>query len=139
MDYAISSLKRVEQWAKDAGEDSTWNRHIYNYEANVNRAKQELQETIDHLAKKGVNISEIELQNELTEKKIAEFEEQIEKLPEVQSALVLQYQRENEERLRKVSLVDNLTERKAENEVLFRSEKTKNQSIVAERSIGKNR
>jgi len=86
-----------------------------------------------------VNISEIELQNELTEKKIAEFEEQIEKLPEVQSALVLQYQRENEERLRKVSLVDNLTERKAENEVLFRSEKTKNQSIVAERSIGKNR
>lgn len=139
LDYAVSSLKRVEQWAKDAGEDSTWNRHIYNYEANVNRAKQELQETIDHLAKKGVNISEIELQNELTEKKIAEFEEQIEKLPEVQSALVLQYQRENEERLRKVSLVDHLTERKAENEVLFRSEKTKNQSIVAERSIGKNR
>ena len=57
----------------------------------------------------------------------------------MQSALVLQYQRENEERLRKVSLVDHLTERKAENEVLFRSEKTKNQSIVAERSIGKNR
>ena len=86
-----------------------------------------------------MNISEIELQNELTEKKIAEFEEQIEKLPEVQSALVLQYQRENEERLRIVSLVDNLEERKVENEVLFGSEKMKNQSIVAERSIGKNR
>ena len=70
-----------------------------------------------------------QLQNELTEKKIAEFEEQIEKLPEVQSALVLQYQKENEERLRKVSLMDHLDDRKVENGVLYLRE-NKNMKIA---------
>lgn len=118
---ATESLKRVQKWAQEAGDESTWNRHLVNYEANVNRAKFELKETIEYLATKGVNVAEIERQNQLTAEKIAEYEKKIEKLPELHSALVRRYTKENDDRIAKVSAVDNVAERKNENAVLFLS------------------
>lgn len=118
---ATESLKRVQKWAQEAGDDSIWNRHLVNYEANVNRAKLELKETIEYLATKGVNVAEIERQNQLTAEKIAGYEKKIEKLPELHSALVRRYTKENDDRIVKVSAVDNVAERKNENAVLFLS------------------
>ncbi len=131
---AEESFARVQQWAKDAGEDSTWGRHLINYRANVVRAKQELQETIEYLATKGVNVAEIVEQNKLTDAKIAEFQHKLEKLPELQMALVNRYKKDNEIRLMKVSAIDYVNERKQENQTVFAAERktdTVNQNIPA--------
>ena len=62
-------------------------------------------------------------QNKLTEAKIAEFEEKLEKLPELQLALVNRYKKENEIRVMKVSAIDYVDERKQENQTVFNAER----------------
>ena len=82
-------------------------------------AKAEVQKTIELLAKKGVKVTEIEVQTEDTEDKIAALDEKLEELPDIKLDLIIQYRKEKEEKLKLNQKIDNVKERLDENRTLF--------------------
>ena len=86
--------------------------------------KEKVQEEIDILSQKGVNVTEIEQQTKITEDKIAELDKRLEELPDVREGLVSKYREEKEERLKNNKRRDYLEERANENAVLFNIKKS---------------
>ena len=78
-----------------------------------------MQEEIDYLLQKGVNVSEIEYQKKVTENKIEELDEKLDELPNVREELVSKYQEEKEMQLKINKNKDYMEERKVENSELF--------------------
>lgn len=89
------------------------------YKKSIDLAKEKVQEEIDYLLQKGVNVSEIEYQKKVTENKIEELDEKLDELPNVREELVSKYQEEKEMQLKINKNKDYIEERKVENSVLF--------------------
>jgi hypothetical protein len=81
--------------------------------------KEKVQEEIDILSQKGVNVTEIEQQTKITEDKIAELDKRLENLPDVRESLVCKYREEKEMQLKVNERKDYVEERKVENSELF--------------------
>lgn len=84
-------------------------------------AKEKVQEEIDILLQKGVNVTVIEQQTKITEDKIAELDKRLEELPNVRERLVMKYREEKEEQLKNNESRDYLEERRVENSQLFKA------------------
>ncbi|AJW62566.1 hypothetical protein VO54_01080 [Elizabethkingia miricola] len=89
------------------------------YKENNESERAEVQETIQYLAEKGVNVTEIEHQTKATEDRIAELDEKLEELPEIKEKLIEQYQREKDEQLKINQNKDYVRERGDENRAIF--------------------
>jgi RNA binding exosome subunit len=89
------------------------------YKKSIDLAKEKVQEEIDYLLQKGVNVSEIEYQKKVTENKIEELDEKLDELPNVREELVSKYQEEKEMQLKINKNKDYMEERKVENSELF--------------------
>ena len=85
--------------------------------------KAQVQEEIDILSQKGVNVTEIEQQTKTTEDKIVELDKRLEELPNVRDRLVEKYREEKEEQLKNNESRDYLEERRVENSLLFNTSK----------------
>ena len=67
-------------------------------------AKEKVQEEIDILSQKGVNVTVIEQQTKITEDKIAELDKRLEDLPNVREELVEKYREQKEMQLKGINL-----------------------------------
>jgi hypothetical protein len=107
-------------YVNEEGDNSQyWGNQLQFYKKSINLAKEKVQEEIDYLLLKGVNVSEIEYQKKVTENKIVELDEKLDELPNVREELVSKYQEEKEMQLKINKNKDYMEERKVENSVLF--------------------
>jgi superfamily II DNA/RNA helicase len=125
----LETFNRIKSYAESDDASEYWQKVLPNYEANVNFAKTELDKVIEKMAQKGVNIVEIESQTKATEDKIAEFEKMLKDLPNAHAELIVQYQKEKEEKLKSQKVLDFIQERAHENKVLFKISSDENISI----------
>ena len=91
------------------------------YKKSIDLAKEKVQEEIDYLLQKGVNVSEIENKKVVTENKIEELDKKLEELPNVREELVSKYREEKEMQLKINESSDYLEERSVENSQLFKA------------------
>lgn len=96
-----------------------WNSQLLYSQNKIDAAQKNLEKVIDNLAKKGVNVTEIESQKEMTENKILELDNQLDNLPDKHAELVEIYKMEKQTLLEKKSKIDIVLERKEENLRLF--------------------
>lgn len=117
---AQNNYNRILGYSNEEGDNSQyWGNQLQFYKKSIDLAKEKVQEEIDYLLQKGVNVSEIEYQKKVTENKIEELDEKLDELPNVREELVSKYQEEKEMQLKINKNKDYIEERKVENSVLF--------------------
>lgn len=122
---AQHNYNRILGYSKEEGENAEyWKNQLPFYQKTIDLTKEKVQEEIDILSQKGVNVTEIEQQTKITEDKIAELDKRLEELPDVREGLVSKYREEKEERLKNNERRDYLEERANENAVLFNIKKS---------------
>ena len=118
---AEHSYNRILGYSKEEGEDSDyWTNQLPFYQKSIDLAKEKVQEEIESLSQKGVNVTEIEKQTSVTEEKITELNKKLEELTNIERDLISQYQTEKEEQLKLNELRDFMKERETENVELFK-------------------
>lgn len=130
---AQKHYKRVKDWAKEEASDY-WKEKVPYEQLQVERAKKEVDQVIEKLTKKGVNIADFQHQQEIVENKIASIDKAInEELPIIRERLITQYKQEKQERLN-APQIDFVQERAQENKTFFKLRPTaeKSQNKVAE-------
>jgi hypothetical protein len=121
---AQHNYNRILGYSKEEGENGEyWKSQLPFYQKSIDLAKEKVQEEIDILSQKGVNVTEIEQQTKTTEDKIAELDKRLEELPNVRDRLVEKYREEKEEQLKNNESRDYLEERRVENSLLFNTSK----------------
>ncbi len=124
---AEHSYNRIEGYSKNGDENSEyWVTQLPSYQKTIDLHKAQVQEVIENLAEKGVNVTEIEFQTKTTENKITELDKQLEELPNVRENLVNQYKIEKAEQLQVNENRDYVGERAEENYFLFKAAKKAN-------------
>jgi Type I restriction-modification system methyltransferase subunit len=119
---AQHNYNRILGYSKEEGENAEyWKNQLSSYQKTIDLTKLEVQKTIQNLAEKGVNVTEIEDQTKATEEKIAELDNKLEELPEIKDKLIEQYQKEKEESLNQNKNLDFIKERGDENRILYKS------------------
>lgn len=119
---AQHNYNRILGYSKEEGENAEyWKNQLPFYQKTIDLAKEKVQEEIDILSQKGVNVTVIEQQTKITEDKIAELDKRLEELPNVRERLVMKYREEKEEQLKNNESRDYLEERRVENSQLFKA------------------
>jgi len=117
---AQHNYNRILGYSKEEGENAEyWKNQLPFYQKTIDLAKEKVQEEIDILSQKGVNVTEIEQQTKITEDKIAELDKRLEDLPNVREGLVEKYREEKEMQLKINETGNYLGERAIENVLLF--------------------
>ena len=117
---AEHSYNRIEGYSKNGDANAEyWATQLPSYQKTIDLHKVQVQEVIENLAQKGIDVTQIEFQTKSTEEKIAELDKRIEELPNIQENLIVKYKKEKEEKLRLNQSVDNVKERSEENSRLF--------------------
>lgn len=125
------SYKRIEGYANNGDMNSDyWKGELKNYQNTIDFHKKQVDEVIENLAAKGVNVAEIKKQIENSEKIITDIEEKIENLPEVRFELVSLYSIENEKMRKNKLNEDIVADRANENKLLFMAEKEMKAFVV---------
>ena len=119
---AQNNYNRILSYSKEEGDNAEyWKNQLPFYQKSIHLAKEKVQEEMEHLLQKGVNVSEIESKKVATENKIEELGKKLEELPNVREGLVAKYREEKEERLKNNESRDYLEERSVENSQLFKA------------------
>lgn len=117
---AEHSYNRIEGYSKnDDGNSDYWKNQLPSYQKTIDLHKAQVQEVIENLAHKGIDVSQIEYQTKMTEDKISELDEKLEELPETRENLVALYKLEKERQLDANKSRDYVRERGEENYFLF--------------------
>ena len=86
---AHNNYNRILGYSKEEGDNAEyWRNQLSFYEKSIHLAKEKVQEEVENLLKKGVNVTEIENKKLITENKIAELDEKLEDLPNLREELV---------------------------------------------------
>lgn len=117
---AEHSYNRIEGYSKngDANADY-WKKQLPSYQKTIDLHKAQVQEVIENLAAKGVNVAEIEKQTKATEEKISELDKKLEELPETKEDLIARYKIEKQNNSSN-SKTDFKSERATENKMIFK-------------------
>ncbi|MFN3773437.1 toprim domain-containing protein [Cloacibacterium normanense] len=118
----LAHYNRIKSYAEGDEPSEYWSKVLPNYEAKVTLVQNELDQVIERMAQKGVNVVEIESQTKATEEKIIAFDELLDNLPNVQSELILKYENEKVEKLKNKETFDYINDRQQENKDFFRNE-----------------
>ena len=117
---AQNNYNRILSYSKEEGDNvEYWRSQLPFYKKSIDLAREKVQEEIEHLMQKGVNITEIENKKLVTENKIEELDEKLEDLPNLREDLVSKYREEKEMQLNINDNKDYMKERKVENSELF--------------------
>ena len=124
---AEHSYNRIEGYSKNGdGNSEYWATQLPSYQKTIDLHKAQVQEVIENLAQKGIDVTQIEYQNKTTEEKIAELDKKLEELPETRRNLVIKYKGDKIIQLKASSKKDNVRERANENKVFFKNLLTTN-------------
>ena len=116
--------ENMEKWAE---KDDYWKKNLPFRAQQVEKAQKSVEQVIEKLAKKGVNIADFQHQQETAERKIAALDKIIEEeLPIIRERLITQYKQEKQERLN-APQIDYVQERAAENKTFFKIRPPKNE------------
>ena len=86
---AQNNYNRILSYSKEEGDNAEyWKNQLPFYQKSIHLAKEKVQEEMEHLLQKGVNVSEIESKKVATENKIEELDKKLEELPNVREGLV---------------------------------------------------
>ena len=119
---AEHSYNRIEGYSKNGDANAEyWATQLPSYQKTIDLHKVQVQEVIENLAQKGIDVTQIEYQTKTTENKIAELDKKLEELPETRENLVTLYKLEKDEQLKANENRDYLRERGEENFFLFKS------------------
>lgn len=119
-DEYLKEKKSYEDMQKWAEKDDYWKERLPFRAQEVEKAHKSVEQVIEKLAKKGVNIADFQHQQEIAEKKIAALDKTIEEeLPIIRERLVAQYKQEKQERLN-APQIDFVQERAEENKTFFK-------------------
>ncbi|UFH31656.1 SNF2-related protein [Chryseobacterium sp. C-71] len=117
---AEHSYNRIEGYSKNGdGNAEYWATQLPSYRKTIDLHKVQVQEVIENLAQKGIDVTQIEYQTKTTENKIAELDKKLEELPAVRENLVVQYKIEKDEQMKISQHQDYVKERATENNVLY--------------------
>ena len=117
---AQNNYKRILGYSNKEGDNAEyWGNQLQFYKKSIDLAKEKVQEEIDYLLQKGVDITEIESKKVITENKIEELDKKLEDLSNVREGLVCKYREEKEMQLKVNEERDYLGERSVENSLLF--------------------
>lgn len=117
---AEHSYNRIEGYSKNGDANAEyWATQLPSYQKTIDLHKVQVQEVIENLAQKGIDVTQIEFQTKMTEDKIAELDKKLEELPAVRESLVVQYKIEKAEQLKINEHKDYVKERTIENSVLY--------------------
>ncbi|KFC20721.1 hypothetical protein [Chryseobacterium sp. FH1] len=116
-----------------------WKKELLSYQKTIDLHKAQVQEVIENLAQKGIDVTQIEYQTKTTEDKIAELDKELEKLPETKENLIAKYKIEKQNHSNNFK-TDFKSERAAENKIIFKldmeasftSQKPENLSIYSD-------
>lgn len=129
------SYNRILGYSKDETENAGyWKNQLPSYQKTIDLHKIQIQETIQSLEEKGVNVSEIEKQTKSTENHIRELDEKLESILMIKEKLTIQYKREKEERLMLNQNFNYEKDRSEENKILF---STINNSTASQNNLDK--
>ncbi len=136
---AEHSYNRIEGYSKNGDANAEyWATQLPSYQKTIALHKVQVQEVIENLAQKGIDVTQIEYQTKTTEDKIAELDKKLEELPDIKQELIVKYTEEKNERLKVDQLLDIINDRAVENKTLFTSQIVletlyiKNQSLLQE-------
>ena len=136
---AEHSYNRIEGYSRNGDENSEyWKNQLPSYQKTIDLHKAQVQEVIEKLAEKGIDVTQIEYQTKTTEDKIARLDKKLEELQDIKQELIVKYTKEKNERLKVDQLLDIIKDRAVENKTLFRSQVVletlyiKNQSLLQE-------
>ena len=131
---AQHNYNRILGYSKEEGDNAEyWKNQLPFYQKTIDLTKEKVQEEIDILSQKGVNVTEIEQQTKITEDKIAELDKRLEDLPNVREGLVEKYREEKEMQLKINETGNYLGERAIENVLLFNKNNSERINIAIER------
>ena len=117
---AEHSYNRIEGYSKNGdGNSDYWKNQLISYHKTIDLNKVQVQEVIQNLAEKGVDVTQIEYQTKTSEDKIAELDKKLEELQETREDLVAFYKIEKAEQLKADENRDYVEERALENKTLF--------------------
>ncbi|WP_228448816.1 Eco57I restriction-modification methylase domain-containing protein [Chryseobacterium mulctrae] len=117
---AEHSYNRIEGYSKNGdGNSEYWATQLPSYQKTIDLHKTQVQEVIENLAQKGIDVSQIEHQTKSTEDKIAELDKKLAELPEMKENLVTLYKIEKAQMLKANEKRDYVREREDENRTLF--------------------
>ena len=131
-DEYLKEKKSYEDMEKWAEKDDYWKERLPFRAQQVEKAQKSIEQVIEKLAKKGVNIADFQHQQEIAEKKIAALDKTIkEELPIIRERLVSQYKQEKQERL-SAPQIDFVQERAEENKTFFKLRPKEENEVVKE-------
>ena len=131
-DEYLKEKKSYEDMQKWAEKDDYWKERLPFRAQEVEKAQKSVEQVIEKLAKKGVNIADFQHQQEIAEKKIAALDKTIkEELPIIRERLVSQYKQEKQERL-SAPQIDFVQERAEENKTFFKLRPKEENEVVKE-------
>lgn len=117
---AQNNYNRILGYSKEEGDNAEyWKNQLPFYQKSIHLAREKVQEEIEHLLQKGVNVTEIENKKLVTENKIEELDKKLEELPNLREELVSKYREEKVMQLKINEKKDYVEERKVENSELF--------------------
>ncbi|PWN58487.1 helicase-related protein [Chryseobacterium viscerum] len=117
---AEHSYNRIEGYSKSGdGNSEYWATQLQSYQKTIDLHKTQVQEVIENLAAKGVNVAEIAKQTKAAEEKISEMDKKLEELPETKENLIAKYKIEKQNNSNN-SKTDFKSERAAENKMIFK-------------------
>ena len=118
---AQNNYNRILGYSNEEGDNSQyWGNQLQFYKKSIDLAKEKVQEEVEHLLQKGVDVTEIKTKKEITENKIEELDKKLEDLPNVREELVSKYRLEKEVQLVKNLKKDYTKEREEENICFFK-------------------
>ena len=134
---AENAYARILEYSKNSDDVNAtyWETQLVSYQKSIDLAKAEVHNTILKLSEKGVNVTEIEKQTEMTAEKIAIIEAQIEELPLTKDTLLIQYQEEKELQLKFNVNRNYVKDRQVENENLFAVEHSRNATSLISKEL----
>ena len=117
---AQHNYNRILGYSKEEGVNSDyWKKQLPYCQKAIDAAKVLVMDAIQNLSQKGVNVTEIEKQNQVTEEKIAQLDKRLEELPETKRELIVRFKKEKEEYLKLKENIDIVKERYEENRAKF--------------------
>ena len=117
---AEHSYNRIEGYSKNGDANAEyWATQLPSYQKTIDLHKAQVQEVIEKLAQKGIDVTQIEFQTKTTEDKIAELDGKLEELAALRENLIVQYKIEKEEQLKINEQRDYVKERAIENSILY--------------------
>lgn len=119
---AEHSYNRIEGYSRNGDANAEyWATQLSSYQRTIDLHKGQVQEVIENLAHKGIDVTQIEFQTKTTEQKIAELDKMLEELPAARENLIVQYKIEKKEQMKINEQRDYVKERATENSVIYKT------------------